>query len=101
MEKRRIITSYEKLSPELKRVILTKYPDGYIDYVRKIDKPGGDYFYAFNLDTDDTNYLVKVRVKIDEGLDEIEDDTPSYETSSKEGESSNMVQFDEEENYDD
>ncbi|NBC83740.1 MAG: hypothetical protein GVY19_10195 [Bacteroidetes bacterium] len=101
MEKRRIITSYEKLSPELKRMLLQKYPDGYIDYVRKIDKPGGDYFYAFNLDTEDTNYLVKVHVKIDENLDDLEDDS-NYEASEKDNEeASNMVEFDENESYDD
>ncbi len=42
-----------------------KYPFGYQDYVIKVTKPNGDYFYAVTLDTDDASYLVKVNVKID------------------------------------
>jgi hypothetical protein len=100
MEKRRIITSYEKLSPELKQVVLMQYPDGYQDAVRKIDKPNGDFFYAFDLVTEDTNYMVKIQLQVDEKIEEIEDNVYGSE-SNEDSSDSKMVEFDDNEMYDD
>lgn len=99
MEKRRIITSYEKLGPELKKAVLMQYPDGYMDSVKKIDKPNGDFFYAFNLVTEDTIYMVKIKLDIDENLDDL--DESIYGGSDKDSEKeSKLVEFDDNDVYD-
>jgi len=68
--KRRVVTSYEKLTPELLEALKNRYPHGYTDQMIRIDKPNGEFFYAVPLDTEDTSYLVKVNVKIDTKSDE-------------------------------
>lgn len=48
----------------------------------RIDKGPGDFFYAVVFETEDTNYLVKVDVKIDGNPDE-EDDKDYYDDDIK------------------
>lgn len=68
--KKRVVTSYSNLTPELQDAFKEKYPFGYTDYMIRIDKPNGDFFYGVRLETEDTSYLVKVNVKIDNKSDE-------------------------------
>lgn len=65
MKKKRVVINYSNLNPDLLELLKKKYPLGYQNYVIKVDKPNGEFFYAITLDTDDTSYLVKVNVKID------------------------------------
>ena len=65
MEKKRLVISYNNLSPEVLELVKKKYPYGYLNSVIKVTKPNNDFFYAITLDTDDTSYLIKVNVKID------------------------------------
>ncbi len=67
-----IIISYDKLSDELKAKLSEKYPEGYRNFVIKYPKPNGDFFYAVSLETGDTNYLVKVDVRVDSVFSEQE-----------------------------
>lgn len=39
----------------------------------RIDKGPGDFFYAIVLETEDTSYLIKVDVKVDDQVEEEED----------------------------
>lgn len=68
--KKRVVTSYSNLAPELQNAFKEKYPFGYTDYMIRIDKPNGDFFYGVRLETEDASYLVKVNVKIDNKSDE-------------------------------
>lgn len=43
--------------------------------MQRIDKPDGSFFYVIPYETEDTNYLVKIDVKIDDGQ---EDDNDGY-----------------------
>ncbi len=72
-EKKRLIVSFHNLSPELQEELKRQYPAGYTDKMIRIDKPGGDFFYAVLLQTEEVNYLVKVNVKIDDDPEEEED----------------------------
>lgn len=63
--KKKIITSIEKLSPEVLEALKKKYPTGYADSVIKVEKPNGEAFYAVPLDLEDISYLIKVHVNID------------------------------------
>ncbi len=71
--KRRVATSLKNLSPELQEEVRKKYPQGYTDHMIRVDKGPGDFFYAIVLETEDTSYLIKVDVKVDDQLEDDED----------------------------
>ena len=72
-QKRRVVVSYKNLSAELREEVRKKYPIGYTDHMIRIDKGPGDFFYAIVLETEDTSYLIKVDVKVDDQVEEEED----------------------------
>ncbi|MEG2756275.1 MAG: hypothetical protein RR931_06665, partial [Mucinivorans sp.] len=73
--KKRIVISYENLPETLKDLFKERYPLGYYDYMIRVDKPSGDFFYGVVLETQETSYLVKVKVKIDQSAaEELEKD---------------------------
>ena len=76
MEKIKKVVKIEDLPEDGLRALYRKYPDGWKDYVRKVTKPSGDFFYAINVDTDSISYLVKVSVKVDSksDLERLEDE---------------------------
>ena len=72
--RRRHIVSYENMSPELAAAFAEKYPKGFNDYLgdlTKYTKPDGTPFYAVTVETPDSIYLVKIKVKTDD-LEDIE-----------------------------
>jgi hypothetical protein len=70
--KKKLVVSYKNLSSELVALLKETYPKGYSDYLIKVNKGNGEFFYAITLDTDDADYLIKVDVKIDSEIEEIE-----------------------------
>ncbi|MFR9502644.1 MAG: hypothetical protein SNG90_08925 [Rikenellaceae bacterium] len=64
--KKRLVTSFQKLTPEMQAQVKEKYPLGFNDAMMRIDKPNGDFFYAVPFETEDITYLVKIDVKIDD-----------------------------------
>ena len=72
--KKHLVVSFKNLKPEVLELVKEKYPKGYSDYVIKVDKGNGEFFYAITLDTEDTSYLIKVDVKIDVNADDVEKD---------------------------
>ena len=71
--KKRLVTSYNNLAPELQEAVKAAYPLGYTDYMMRIDKPNGDFFFAVPFETEEISYLVKIDVKIDDMSGEEED----------------------------
>ena len=71
--KKRVAISYKNLTPELQEKVKEKYPYGYTDHMIRVDKGDGTFFYAIVLETEDSSYLIKVDVKIDDQLEEEED----------------------------
>jgi len=72
--RRRHVVSYENMSEELAATFAEKYPKGFNDYLgdlTKYTKPDGTPFYAVTVETPDSIYLVKIKVKTDD-LDDIE-----------------------------
>lgn len=65
MNKKKVIIHYNNLSAEVLEALKEKYPDGHMHHVFKVTKPNNDFFYAVTVDTEDTSYLIKVDVKID------------------------------------
>jgi hypothetical protein len=70
--KKKLVVSYKNLSPELVALLKETYPKGYSDYLIKVNKGNGEFFYAITLDTEAADYLVKVDVKIDSEIEEVE-----------------------------
>ncbi|MDR1170613.1 MAG: RNA polymerase I-specific transcription initiation factor RRN3 family protein [Prevotellaceae bacterium] len=70
--KKKLVVSYKNLSQELIALIKETYPKGYSDYLIKVDKGNGEFFYAITLDTESADYLIKVDVKIDSEIEEVE-----------------------------
>lgn len=72
--KKRIVTSIHNLTPEQLEEVKALYPKGFSEVMSRIDKPNGDFFYVVPYETEDTSYLLKIDVKIDENADEVDDD---------------------------
>ena len=43
--KKRLVVSFKNLAPELQEEVKAAYPLGYTDYMMRIDKPNGDFFF--------------------------------------------------------
>jgi hypothetical protein len=71
--KKRVVVSFHNLPEELQEAVKKKYPTGFTDSMIRIDKGPGDFFYAVVYETDDTSYLVKIDVNIDDKIEEEED----------------------------
>lgn len=80
--KKRVVISYHNLPEELQEELKNKYPHGFTESMIRIDKGPGDFFYGVVFETEDTNYLVKIDVKVDGTLDE-EDDKEYYDDEIK------------------
>ena len=89
MEKKRLVVSYKNCSDDVLEAIKKKYPNGYSDYVIKVQKPNNEFFYAVTVDTADASYLVKVDVKVD-NLTEEEFDKEFGEDNSSSSEESTL-----------
>lgn len=76
--KKRIVTSYKNLSPELQEEVKRQYPLGYTDQMIRIEKGPGDFFYAIVLETEEISYLIKVDVKVDDTSHEEEEEKDYY-----------------------
>ena len=71
---KRHFVSFEKMSEEVAAEFAAKYPNGFNDYLpdlTRYTKPDGTPFYAVTVETPDSIYLVKIKVKTDD-LEDIE-----------------------------
>ena len=73
--KRRLVTSIHNLTADQQAQIKVLYPYGFNEIMQRIDKPDGSFFYVVPFETEDTYYLVKIDVKVDDGQD---DDNDGY-----------------------
>lgn len=85
--KKKVIVSQKNLPPEVLELLKEKYPKGFSDALMKIDKGNGQFFYAVSLDTDEVSYLIKVDVKIDTEMEQVERDLFGGEDDFEGGES--------------
>lgn len=93
MEKKKVIVSYNNLPPDVIEAIRIQYPDGYANYIKKFPKPNNDFFHAITVETEDTIYLVKVNVKIDNiNPEKLEEQLFASEINFKEDSKSNESQ---------
>ena len=76
------VTNFNNLAPELQEAVKAAYPLGYTDFMMRIDKPNGDFFFAVPFETEEISYLVKIDVKIDD-LSNDEEDKDYYDDDLK------------------
>lgn len=62
MDKKRVIKSLEKLDGELKLKVKKAYPDGFDGNLIRLMNAKNEPFFCVPLETEDTNYLIKVAV---------------------------------------
>ncbi|MBT8183295.1 MAG: hypothetical protein KJN76_00525 [Eudoraea sp.] len=82
---RRVIVDFKKLTPEVLKLLVDRYPDGYDDRdVISFRNASGERVEAVEVLTTDTKYLVKISSKLEvtmanydeEDYEEFEDDDP-------------------------
>ena len=73
--KRRLITSFHNLTVEQQAEVRALYPQGFGEVMMRYDKPDGTFFYTVPYETEDTYYMVKIDVKVDDAVD---DDNDGY-----------------------
>src|SRR5690606_15515766 len=92
---KRVIVDYKKLTAEVLKLLVDKYPDGYGDNdVISFRNLKGELIEAVEVSTEDTKYLVKISSKLersmanfDEEGDEVDDfDAEALDKLPEEGE---------------
>ena len=73
--KRRLITSFHNLTSKQQAEVRALYPLGFGEVMMRYDKPDGTFFYTVPYETEDTYYMVKIDVKVDDVQD---DDNDGY-----------------------
>lgn len=63
---RRVIVDFKKLTPEVLKLLVERYPDGYDDdNVISFRNAHGERIEAVEVLTEDTKYLVKISAKLE------------------------------------
>lgn len=82
---KRVIVDFKKLTPEVLKLLVERYPDGYDDRnIITFTNSQGERVQAVEVLTDDTKYLVKISAKLEktmanydeEDYEDFEDDDP-------------------------
>ncbi|MFD2100520.1 hypothetical protein [Flagellimonas iocasae] len=72
---KRVIVDYKKLTPEVLKLLVDKYPDGYGDNdVINFRNLKGELIEAVEVSTEDTKYLVKISSKLEHTMANFDDD---------------------------
>lgn len=72
---KRVIVDYKKLTPEVLKLLVEKYPDGYGDNdVISFRNLKGELIEAVEVCTEDAKYLVKISSKLERSMANFDDD---------------------------
>lgn len=77
---KRVIVNYEKLTTDILDLLIDKYPDGYdYDDITTFKNAKGETIKAIEVRTDDTIYLVKVSLKLEQTMEDYMEDEDSFD----------------------
>ncbi len=78
---KRVIVDFKKLTPEVLKLLVERYPDGYDDAnIITFKNASGERIEAVEVTTDDTKYLVKISAKLEVTMANYdEDDYEDYD----------------------
>lgn len=72
---KRVIVDFKKLTPEILALLVEKYPHGYDDdNVISFKNAKNETIEAVEVTTEDTKYLVKVSVKLEQTMENYDED---------------------------
>lgn len=83
---KRVIVDFKKLTPEVLKLLVERYPDGYDDRnIISFKNSQGERVEAVEVLTEDTKYLVKISAKLEytmehydaDDYEDFEDDDPT------------------------
>ncbi|HLU50967.1 MAG TPA: hypothetical protein VKZ42_02300 [Flavobacteriaceae bacterium] len=97
---KRIIVDYKKLTPEILKLLVEKYPDGYDDLnIISFKNVQGEIVECVEVRTEDTIFLVKVSTKLARSMENFEEDDfeDSFVDESEEVETPEDIPMDEDE----
>ena len=83
---KRVIVDFKKLTPEVLKLLVAAYPDGYDDRnIISFKNAGGERIEAVEVLTEDTKYLVKISAKLEYTMENYdEDDYEDFEDDDPE-----------------
>ena len=83
---KRVIVDFKKLTPEVLKLLVEKYPDGYDDdNIITFKNSHGERVEAVEVLTEDTKYLVKISAKLEKTMANYdEDDYEDYDNDDPE-----------------
>ena len=83
---KRVIVDFKKLTPEVLKLLVDRYPDGYDDRnIISFKNAQGERIQAVEVLTDDTKYLVKISAKLEITMANYdEDDYEAYDDNDPE-----------------
>lgn len=83
---KRVIVDFKKLTPEVLKLLVERYPDGYDDRnIISFRNANGERVEAVEVLTEDTKYLVKISAKLEYTMENYdEDDYEDYEDDDPE-----------------
>lgn len=93
--KRRVIIDYSKLTDELLRYLVEKYPDGYDDRdIITFKNAKNETVEALQVITEDTIYLVKISTKLEQTMEdfELDDDDDDADDLDDDFESDEVIE---------
>ena len=72
---KRVIVDFKKLTPEVLKLLVDKYPDGYDDQnIISFKNAQGERIEAVEVTTDDTKYLVTISAKLEKTMANYDED---------------------------
>ncbi|MGB3145532.1 MAG: hypothetical protein WBB24_15650 [Maribacter sp.] len=72
---KRVIVDFKKLTPEVLKLLVEKYPDGYDDRnIISFKNSNGERIEAVEVLTEDTKYLVKISAKLEYTMENYDED---------------------------
>ena len=83
---KRVIVDFKKLTPEVLKLLVERYPDGYDDRnIISFKNAQGERIEAVEVLTEDTKYLVKISAKLEYTMENYdEDDYEDFESDDPE-----------------
>ena len=83
---KRVIVDFKKLTPEILGLLVAKYPDGYDEHhIITFKNAKNERVEAVEVISGDTKYLVKVSVKLEQTMENYdEDDYEDFESDDPE-----------------
>lgn len=99
---KRVIVDFKKLTPEILKLLVDKYPEGYDEaHIIEFRNAKNELIEAVEVTTEDTKYLVKVSTKLVKTMENYdEDDYEDFDDDDPEAVQDPQIEESEEQDHD-